>query len=182
MESNKWAGLAFWWREVERQVRVEGRVERMTREESQAYFGVRARGSKIGAWASRQTSMLTPRVGRGMGNGERANGTRANETKDGSLGEDGDEVEKEIEHKDDGRAELEEQVKEVERRFEGVADEDIPCPDFWGGIRVIPEMIEFWQGRESRLHDRFRYTKAEGAGGSGDSDEGGTWKIERLSP
>ncbi|KAK3687006.1 pyridoxamine-phosphate oxidase [Vermiconidia calcicola] len=68
------------------------------------------------------------------------------------------------------RSELEERVKEVEKKFEG--QEDIPVPDFWGGLRVRPEMVEFWQGRPSRLHDRFRYTK----------DEGGGWKIERLSP
>lgn len=69
------------------------------------------------------------------------------------------------------RKELEDQVTDVERRFEG--SENIPVPDFWGGLRVKPEMIEFWQGRPSRLHDRFKYTKTEG---------GSDWKIERLSP
>ena len=162
---------------MERQVRVEGRVERMSREESQTYFGVRARGSKVGAWASRQTSMLRPRT---------ESSTKAVEgsvdgVTDGSRREDGNEEGESKEDEDDGREELEQQVKEVERRFEGVADEDIPCPDFWGGIRVIPEMIEFWQGRESRLHDRFRYTKVEGGAG-GDGDKEGRWKIERLSP
>jgi pyridoxamine 5'-phosphate oxidase len=68
------------------------------------------------------------------------------------------------------REELEQQVKDVEQKFEG--KEEIPVPEFWGGLRVRPEMVEFWQGRESRLHDRFRYTK----------DEGGEWKIDRLSP
>lgn len=67
------------------------------------------------------------------------------------------------------REELEQQVKDVEKKFEG--QEKIPVPEFWGGLRVKPEMVEFWQGRESRLHDRFRYTKDEGE-----------WKIDRLSP
>jgi pyridoxamine 5'-phosphate oxidase len=68
------------------------------------------------------------------------------------------------------RGELEQQVEDVEKKFEG--QENIPVPDFWGGMRVKPEMVEFWQGRPSRLHDRFQYTK-DGKGG---------WKVERLSP
>lgn len=126
--SNPYAALTFWWQELERQVRVEGPCERLKPEESQVYYDVRARGSRIGAWASQQSSVL----------------------------------------KD--RHELEQQVKDVEKRFEG--QEKIPVPDFWGGLRVIPEVVEFWQGRESRLHDRFKYTK----------EENGNWKIERLSP
>ena len=70
-----------------------------------------------------------------------------------------------------GREELEQQVADVERKFE--SQEKIPVPEFWGGLRVVPEMVEFWQGRPSRLHDRFRYTKGK---------EGDAWKIERLSP
>lgn len=128
MESNPWASLAFWWRELERQVRVEGRVERLTAEESQIYFDTRIRGSRIGAWASRQSQPIE---------------------------------EREV---------LEGWVKEVEKRFEG--QDKIPVPDFWGGLRIIPERVEFWQGRESRLHDRFSYEKV----GEGE------WKIERLSP
>jgi pyridoxamine 5'-phosphate oxidase len=130
VESNPWASLAFWWRELERQVRVEGKVERLSSEESQVYYDLRVRGSRIGAWASQQSKVLS------------------------------------------GREELEEQVKDVEKRFEGV--DKIPVPEFWGGLRIIPERIEFWQGRESRLHDRFAYEKIEG--------EGGEWKVERLSP
>ena len=68
------------------------------------------------------------------------------------------------------RAELEQQVDDAEKRFDG--QESIPVPDFWGGMRVEPEMVEFWQGRPSRLHDRFQYTK----------DAAGGWKIQRLSP
>lgn len=109
---------------------MEGKVERLSKEESQVYFGMRARGSKIGAWASQQSKVL------------------------------------------DGREELDVRVKDVEKQFTGI--EDIPVPEFWGGIRVIPEKVEFWQGRESRLHDRFVYLKVEG--------EGDEWKIERLSP
>ena len=107
---------------------------RLSNEESQAYFGLRARGSRVGAWASEQSKVLP--------------------------------------EEDGGREVLENRVKEVERRFEGV--EEIPVPEFWGGLRVVPDMVEFWQGRESRLHDRFKYVRDEG--------EVAGWKIERLSP
>jgi pyridoxamine 5'-phosphate oxidase len=127
--SNPQAALTFWWREVERQVRVEGAVERLTSEESQVYYDTRIRGSRIGAWASPQSQVL---------------GTRE---------------------------ELVDKVDEVEKRFHG--KDKIPVPEFWGGIRVIPDVMEFWQGRESRLHDRFRYTREK---------ENGKWKVERLSP
>ncbi|TAQ89738.1 hypothetical protein B7494_g1917 [Chlorociboria aeruginascens] len=126
--SNPYASLTFWWSELERQVRVEGRVERLTSEESQGYYDLRVRGSRIGAWASQQSKVLR------------------------------------------GREELEDRVREVEKRFEG--QEKIPIPEFWGGLRLVPDMVEFWQGRESRLHDRFVYTKGEG----------GEWEIERVSP
>ena len=119
---------------MERQVRVEGAVERLSGRESQAYFGLRARGSRIGAWASEQSKVLPESEG-----------------------------EREI---------LDRRVQDVEKRFDG--QEEIPVPDFWGGLRVVPDMIEFWQGRESRLHDRFRYVKDEAM-------ESG-WRIERLSP
>ncbi|CAM1511330.1 Fc.00g088430.m01.CDS01 [Cosmosporella sp. VM-42] len=133
--SNPRAALLFFWEGLQRQVHVEGSVERVSREESQAYFNTRVRGSRIGAWASRQSQVLT-----------------ANESTD-----------------DDGRTELEHWVREVEERFEGT--DEIPVPDFWGGLRIVPERIEFWQGRESRLHDRFVYEK-----------EGEGWKVNRLSP
>lgn len=128
VRSNPHAALTFWWHEIERQVRIEGTVERLTGEESQVYYDMRIRGSRIGAWASRQTSVLK------------------------------------------NRDELETQVKEVEQRFDG--KDKIPVPEFWGGLRIIPDVVEFWQGRPSRLHDRFRYTR----------DEEGSWKIDRLSP
>lgn len=125
--SNPQAALTFWWRELERQVRVEGHVERLPPQESQVYYDTRIRGSRIGAWASPQSQVLS------------------------------------------GREELEKRVEEVEKRFEG--QEKIPVPPFWGGLRILPEMVEFWQGRQSRLHDRIRYTK-----------DGEGWKVERLSP
>ncbi|KAJ8116934.1 hypothetical protein OPT61_g1755 [Boeremia exigua] len=129
--SNPHAALTFWWRELERQVRVEGRVERLASEESQVYYDTRIRGSRIGAWASQQSKVLQ------------------------------------------GREELEKQVADVEKRFDGT--DKIPVPEFWGGLRVIPEVVEFWQGRPSRLHDRFRYEWVENEGK-------GEWKVDRLSP
>ena len=130
MRTNPHAALTFWWRELERQIRIEGTVERLSSEQSQIYYDTRIRGSRIGAWASQQSTVLRD------------------------------------------RQELEERVKDVEKRFEG--QDKFPVPEFWGGLRVIPDMIEFWQGRESRLHDRIRYLKDEKA-------ESG-WKKERLSP
>ena len=147
LATNPWASLTFWWEDLERQVRVEGRATRLSREESQKYFDTRVRGSRIGAWASRQSQVLTPGAG---STGASENG-------------------------DDGRQQLEGWVKEVEERFEG--QEHIPVPEFWGGLRIVPESVEFWQGRQSRLHDRFLYTKK--ASESGESDE---WVLERLSP
>lgn len=131
IQSNPYASLTFWWHELERQVRVEGPAERLTSEESQVYYDTRIRGSRIGAWASEQSSVL------------------------------------------ENREQLEKRVEDVEKRFDG--QDKIPVPEFWGGLRVIPERMEFWQGRQSRLHDRFRYTK-EGEG------EDAKWKLERLSP
>jgi pyridoxamine 5'-phosphate oxidase len=126
LEANPHAALAFYWAEVERQVRIEGTVTRTSLEESELYYRTRPLGSRLGAWASHQSRPI------------------------GS------------------REDLEAGLREVERRFSGP---DVPLPPHWGGYRVTPESFEFWQGRESRLHDRMRYTREEDG-----------WKIERLSP
>ncbi|KAK7996883.1 Bud site selection protein RAX2 [Apiospora arundinis] len=134
--TNPWASLTFWWEGLERQVRVEGKARRIAPEESQAYFDTRARGSRVGAWSSRQSQVLQPE-----GEG------------------------------DDGRKQLEGWVKESEAKFAG--KEDIPVPSSGVACASYLSSIEFWQGRESRLHDRFVYTRKEG------TDE---WTLERLSP
>ncbi|GMV54130.1 MAG: pyridoxamine 5'-phosphate oxidase [Chlorobi bacterium] len=118
--------LLFFWPELERQVRIEGIVEKSTAEESTAYFDSRPRDSRIGAHASAQSSVIQ------------------------------------------SREELDEHYALLHARFD---QQDIPRPDTWGGFRVIPHTIEFWQGRPSRLHDRLRFRK-----------QNDDWLLERLSP
>lgn len=127
LDDNPRAALVFYWDELHRQVRVEGAVEKVSHEESDAYFAARPVGSRIGAWASPQSEVV------------------------------------------EGREVLEARVREVSERF---GDGAIPRPEFWGGYRVVPSSVEFWQGRTSRMHDRVRYRR-EGGGG---------WRIERLAP
>jgi pyridoxamine 5'-phosphate oxidase len=127
LEANPYAALAFYWVELDRQVRISGKTERTSREESQAYFHSRPIGSQLSAWASRQSEVL------------------------------------------DGRRVLDARMAAITERF---ADKAIPLPPHWGGYRVKPETIEFWQGRANRLHDRFRYTR----------QANGTWSIDRLAP
>ncbi len=121
------ASLLFPWNELDRQVIVAGRVEKMSAAESAAYFITRPRESQIAAWASRQSRPIS------------------------------------------ARAVLERQVRSIREKF---GKGEIPVPDFWGGYRVLPQRIEFWQGGEHRLHDRFLYTR------SGEGD----WHIEQLQP
>jgi len=125
LAENPRAALVFFWPALDRQVRVEGAVERTSREESAAYFASRPLASRLGAWASPQSEVLS------------------------------------------GRDQLEHAVESARERF----GDDVPLPDGWGGFRLRPESFEFWQGRLSRLHDRFRYRPAAQG-----------WAIERLAP
>jgi pyridoxamine 5'-phosphate oxidase len=127
LDSNPWAALVFFWHDLERQVRVEGRVERVSAEDSDVYFHSRPESSRIGAWASPQSEVIPSREA------------------------------------------LEERFGDLENRF---ADGAISRPPNWGGYRLVPDTVEFWQGRPSRLHDRLRYTRRQH----------GDWLIERLAP
>ncbi|KAM3550685.1 hypothetical protein MY1884_008121 [Beauveria asiatica] len=149
LATNPHAALCFYWSPLQRQVRVEGVAARLSAEESQVYFDTRARGSRIGAWSSRQSAVLEP---------------AAAAARDGSGDGGGGDV-------DDGRAQLEGWVAETEKRFEG--QDKIPVPDFWGGLRIVPTRVEFWQGRDCRLHDRFVYER---------ENENAEWVLSRLSP
>lgn len=124
--ANPFAALTFYWHTLNRQVRIEGQVEKVSAEESASYFQTRPRGSQLGAWASPQSQVLPQRT------------------------------------------ELEDQVAAVAARY---GDAVIPCPPFWGGYVLRPDYLEFWQGRESRLHDRIVYTL-----------EDQQWRTQRLAP
>ncbi|MBL0940068.1 MAG: pyridoxamine 5'-phosphate oxidase [Gemmatimonadaceae bacterium] len=126
LADNPCASLCFFWPELERQVRINGAVQRVSRAESDAYFQSRPLPSRIGAWTSVQSSVLP------------------------------------------SRDVLEAQLADNATRF---ADGPVPLPEHWGGFRVVPEEIEFWQGRPSRLHDRMQFRR-----------ESGQWVKRRLSP
>lgn len=127
LQENPQAALLFTWLELERQIRIEGTVEKVSPGESLAYFQSRPKGSQIGAWASPQSRVIP------------------------------------------NREVLEINVADLTQTY--LDAEKLPLPAFWGGYRLKPEVVEFWQGRESRLHDRIRYALT-----------GGAWKIERLAP
>jgi pyridoxamine 5'-phosphate oxidase len=125
--ANRRAALVFFWAPLERQVRVAGDVSRLSPEESDAYFASRPRGARLGALASRQSSVIP------------------------------------------NREALERRLAEVQAAYPG---DPIPRPHYWGGFRVTPRWIEFWQARPDRLHDRLRYTQ----------QPDNAWTIERLAP
>lgn len=127
LEENPRACLVFFWKELERQIRITGKVEKVTEHESDEYFNSRPAGSRIAAWASPQSNVIT------------------------------------------SRAVIEQNIVKLEEQF---SDSEIARPRHWGGYVVIPTIIEFWQGRPSRLHDRLQYSKMQ--------DE--SWRIERLAP
>lgn len=125
LEENPYACLVFYWPGIYKQIRIEGKVERITREESDHYFETRAHESKIAAWISEQSQEIPD------------------------------------------RKHLLTRYKKYEKRF----DKEVRCPEFWGGYRLIPEHMEFWEGRDHRIHDRLCYLK-----------ENNQWKIIRLAP
>ncbi|MDP6631363.1 MAG: pyridoxamine 5'-phosphate oxidase [Kiritimatiellia bacterium] len=126
LQTNPQAAMVLWWRDLKQQVRIEGRVNKVSREESEVYFASRPRGHQLGAWVSKQSRVIPD------------------------------------------RAVLNDGLTETRRRFE---NRDIPCPPHWGGYRLSPDMIEFWEEGEHRLHDRLRYRRQDGE-----------WRIERLAP
>jgi len=126
LAENPYAALVFFWKEIERQVRIEGVVEKISAAESDAYFFSRPEGSRVGAWASPQSTVI------------------------------------------ENRELLETNARYYTAEFKN----SIPRPPHWGGYRVMPLKIEFWQGRSNRLHDRIQYTKTTE----------GSWKAERLAP
>jgi len=127
LDENPRAALGFYWMQLERQIRIEGSVEKTSRDDSLRYFHSRPSGAQLGAWASHQSQVI------------------------------------------DARRILEARLAEMTERF---ADGEIPLPPHWGGYRIRPDTIEFWQGRPNRLHDRFRYMRSTT----------GDWSIARLAP
>lgn len=128
-ETNKWAALTFFWPHQQRQVRVEGLMEKVNRATSERYFGTRPRGSQIGAWTLPQSLVIAL------------------------------------------RDELTQRELDLNKKFEGL--ESVPCPEKWGGMRIVPMEVEFWQGGALRLHDRILFRR---------EDAGASWEVVRLAP
>ncbi|MCC7245943.1 MAG: pyridoxamine 5'-phosphate oxidase [Saprospiraceae bacterium] len=128
MADNPHAALLFFWIELQRQVRIEGRIEKVSAAESEAYFQSRPKDSQIGAWASPQSRVIA------------------------------------------SREQLETKQDALTREYADAAV--LPCPPFWGGYRLVPEKMEYWQGRPNRLHDRLHYSL----------QPDGSWIMERLAP
>ena len=129
IDENQKACLLFYWDFLERQIRIEGPIEKINQVESAAYFQSRPRGSQIGAWASPQSKVIP------------------------------------------GRAHLDQLFRQAEDQFK--TNEEIDCPDHWGGYIVKPLYFEFWQGRDNRLHDRISFRRGTDAG---------NWELARLAP
>ncbi|ORX36256.1 pyridoxamine 5'-phosphate oxidase [Kockovaella imperatae] len=129
ISSTGYASLVFYWKALSRQVRVVGKVEKVSREESVEYHNTRPRGSQIAAWASEQSK----------------------EVEDGEV------------------------ARRAEELGSKSGDDQIPCPEHWGGWRIVPFEMEFWVGQPSRLHDRFRYTRPRDVQSS-------EWNVARLAP
>ena len=149
-------------------------LEPLRREESELYWRTRERGSQIGGWASWQSQVLWSAEPDQLAERQRQAGVTELQGSAGSAPGANVPADIDVTDIDDGRALLEQRVKEVEARFANV--KEIPLPPFWGGMRLVPESIEFWQGRRSRLHDRFRYVRVAGEG------ENAKWRLQRLSP
>lgn len=126
IEENPCAAALFYWPQLERQVRVEGAVQRIAQDESDAYFASRPRGHQLGAWASEQSEPV------------------------------------------ENRELLDQRIRDYEERFEGA---EVPRPHSWGGYAIVPERIEFWQGRPNRMHDRLEFVRSHGV-----------WSVRRLQP
>lgn len=126
IEENPSVAVLFYWPQLERQVRVEGTVQRIAEDESDAYFASRPRGHQLGAWASEQSEPV------------------------------------------ENRELLDQRMRDYEERFAG---EEVPRPHSWGGYAIVPDRVEFWQGRPNRMHDRLEYVRSHGA-----------WSVRRLQP